>query len=331
MNTITPEKKQTVLKTLAVAGILALCAVIAWLAIQIVKVFPSALSALTIIAEEVYTFDPENNTAIAITPLPAPVAAGEVTTLSWHKAFNDGSYNLSYECTEGVALLLHKENSVEILPCDQPYILGAVDNAHIVATSSKGENATISYTITYVAENETVVSQTGESTITITPPSLAGGENPTPDTATSTPTKPTPQVAGIATTTVEYSFEYTPVSNENAAIDLRVTNNGVGEIRNNVFIATQTLETGEEGAFQFVVHNIGGKTSANWTYQADLPDGTDYESGPQKPLLPNERVTITLGITPLEDDGRASYGIIVETNEDQSETNNRFTASVLVN
>ena len=58
MENVTPEKKQPVIKGLAVAGLFAIIILSAWLAIQIVKVLPTAIDSLASIANSVYNHNP---------------------------------------------------------------------------------------------------------------------------------------------------------------------------------------------------------------------------------------------------------------------------------
>jgi len=142
-------------------------------------------------------------------------------------------------------------------------------------------------------------------------------------TPSTTPSKPvTPQYRTVATYVV-------PTSNPNGYTDLEVSLVAVGEMTNDErFIPGTSLETNELGAMQFRVKNIGTKTSSNWHFVADLPNGDEFKSIVQQPLKPGEMTTLTVSFATDRKDGIHRFGVDVYGNSDINTANNGFTATV---
>jgi len=350
MNNVTPEKKSGVLNTLAIIGLIGLIILIALLSVQLVKVFPNAMTSLVGMADDVYNLpvkndESNNNFAINLTSTDIETTvSGKGLTLTWDNEATRGYYTFKYECVDGLSLTIKTEVSEFAgASCDNRYNIGLVDSATLLIESEKNASVDFNYSLSYYKENSFGETSSISKSIKVVNPSLAVINNPvvpvTPvepepvPVATSTPpTTPTPTTPPTTPTPV-YTYTYAiPVSNPNGFTDLSVTYLGIGVInRNNIFVPQSTLNRNAEGSFQFSVKNIGSKTSNDWTFESDLPGGLSYTSGKQLPLKPNERAIITLGFPEIDSRGVKAFGAEVNITGDSNRNNNKFSWSVIVN
>src|SRR5690606_11174041 len=118
-------------------------------------------------------------------------------------------------------------------------------------------------------------------------------------------------------------------SNPNSYTDLEVSLVAVGKMTNDErFIPGASLETNELGALQFRVKNIGTKTSTDWRFIAELPNGDEFLSSTQRPLKPGEMSTLTISFETGDRDGSRSFGVSVRGGNDTSNANNGFSAKI---
>src|SRR3989344_9686386 len=103
MNNVTPERKQNVLKSLALAGLLAIIIFIAWVSVQIVSVFPNAVSSLASLADSVYSYDPRDEKDITLSTPVNDAKSGATITTAWDRQLKPGSYALSCTCQDSEA------------------------------------------------------------------------------------------------------------------------------------------------------------------------------------------------------------------------------------
>ncbi len=353
MNNVTPEQKQTLTKSLAVAGLLGIIILTAWLAIQIVQIFPSALSSLATIANSVYNYNPLQTNELSLSQTEVSVNSGVEFEVSWPKSDLAGTYTFSFECVDDITLDLRtKEKTFSDASCNQPYDLGDSNQVAITAITQEATSTDISYTISFYRPNsekptlsssETVsvnsevftldIDDTTDVTIkededTMSTSTVAKEEivSNTPVVATK-PSKPTPVKP---TSTPLYIYEI-PSSNPAGIPDLAITYQGVGHLSaNGLFTKTNVLKKNVVGAVQFTVHNIGNKTSDVWTYHVLFPNGNTYHSKSEKGLLPNERATITVQIPAVISGSATTLAVSVNTDFDNNTDNNTFNATAIV-
>jgi hypothetical protein len=335
------------MKTLAVVGFLALIVFGTWLAIQVVRMAPEAFSSLASLAESL-ELERKGQNNIEILTTESVVNSNESFTVSWSKVKRQGTYVITYECIDGVSLDIRLENAIVPVPCGTPFLLTeGVTSIDAKFTSDKKRFVDVPYTIGFIKENESNIAFLSSKTLTIVNAKIPSGivsgettdETPKPEvkpettvkpTVTPTTPKPTPTYAG----TVGYTYTTTykvPVSDPNGFTDLAVKFLGVGTINSkNEFVKKSELEAGEKGALQFEVKNIGTKTSSSWTFEADLPDGSDYDSKTQTALKPNERAVLTIALEDAGDDGSKKFSVKVYGGGDTKTGNNSFSVTVKV-
>lgn len=342
MNQVSEEKKESLTKILAILGFLAIIVFAVWLAVQIVRVIPSAFSSLASIAEVVYNYRGEESLEVATQK--SVLNAGESFTVSWNDMRGEGTYAFSYACTDGVSVDMRKaDGTIETIACDTQVSLGNATSIELLASSEKTRFIDVSYTITYTKAGKTEVASSKTATVTIVNASI-----PTNGVAVKTDDEPKQEVEKTPKTEVQETtptaqtytqgtpkkvtkYVYiTPVSDPKGDVDLQITFLGVGTIKNGVFLAQTSIDTDDEGALQFEVKNIGTKTAEDWSYEAELPASISYSSGDQKALKPNERAVITLGFEGLTKSGTEIVSVEIEAKGDVKKSNNEFSKTIKV-
>lgn len=151
----------------------------------------------------------------------------------------------------------------------------------------------------------------------------------TPVVTDTKPTTSTPKPAPITYKTVTTYKQ--PVSDPNGYVDLFASFVAVGTMTaNDRFIAASYIEEDEPAAFQFKVKNNGTKTSGEWRFKIELPNGSKIESEAQRPLGPSETSTLTIAFSGVENKKNRDISIEVTTSGDVNTSNNSFKVRVEV-
>lgn len=362
-NEVTPEKKTSILKSLAVVGFTSIIILLAWLSVQAVRVAPSTFSSLASIAESIYQRQvspaetKKETSPLAVTSSVKSVNAGEPIEINWGETDSPGSFTFSYACSEGVAVDLNNVGGVRGIACDTNYNVGDITSLSLTVDSEKARYTNILYTVSFLRTNDTSPYATGTASFTVVNSKITdlwAKEDSTPDsepqTETVEPSSPivpendsdelteAPDVSTAPTVptatkkprakTFEQEYVYTiPTSDPNGRTDLSPRFLGLGKIVSNTFFAGQA-KVGEAGALQFEVKNYGTKTSDEWSFTISLPSGQAYESETQSPLKPNERAVITIGY-PATNQSTHNFAVSVKSAADKNLINDQF--SKLVN
>jgi hypothetical protein len=340
MNQVTEEKKEAMTKILAIAGFIAVVIFAVWLAVQIVKVIPSAFSSLASIADVVYNYN--NKQELEVSTPNSVVNAGDSFTINWTDMRKAGTYSFSYECTDGVSVEVRSNGEINPVACDTDLDLGDVASLELRISSEKFRFVDVPYTITFTETDgeETAAKKSTVTLVNASIPTSGVADNTDPEEPKETPvvskpvTKPVTTVkptytAGKPITTTKYVY-VTPVSDPKGKIDLQVTFLGVGTLVGKTFVPKAVIDADEDGALQFEVKNIGTKTSGEWEYEANLPSDITYASPDQKALKPNERAVITLGFSGISAEGSEKIGVEVTTKNDTKTINNEFTRTIKI-
>lgn len=346
MNGENNQRKDSAIKTLAIIGFTATIVLGVWLAVQVVQLAPSAFTSLASLSESVYG-KPSADQITAVTSK-SVVNNAETFTLSWSKVNRPGAYRFMYECTEGVDVLLkNTAGTMSPAACGQPFPLVGDGKTEVQVKSDNLRFIDVSYTVTFTDEGAREIAFADSDKFTVVNATIpqgglvAGAEDDKVTTSDEVTTKPTSEVETTAPATIpntpvavqqpQYQFTYElPKSNPNGFVDLKATYLGVGELtNNNTFVPRATLDNDVRGALKFSVTNIGTKTSGEWTYEVEMPNGTTYESPNQEGLKPNETATIILGFA-VSDTGTKSIKGEVIVGNDRNNDNNDFSWSVQV-
>jgi hypothetical protein len=350
-DTTQQQKKESILKSLAILGFIGTIVVIAWLSVQLIQILPSAFSSLASLAESVYNerhtvLQTEEAETLAITSTTTLATAGEPVTITWSAASVPGNFAFSYHCADGVAIDLADTAETRSITCDTLYDIGNVTTLTFLVDSEKRRYADIWYTISFLGTNDTeprasstaqltvvnstITSSLAEATPEVAKPTKPAQTTPTISETPTTPTIPKTETIPVTPTTQpkpEQEYSYTiPVSNPQGKVDLATRYLDLGKIINNSFVAS-AVRRDEAGAIQFEVKNHGTKTSGTWTYSITLPDGDVYRSKSQAALKPNERAVLTIGFPAVS---VSSHTFIVTVNEasDQVVRNDSFQKKV---
>ncbi len=343
-NNVSPQKKVSILNTFAVAGFVAIVLLLAWLSIQLVQLFPNALTSLASLAEGV---DQASETMveddvmepIIVTSNTSLMKTGEALDIEWESANARGSYVFAYDCIDGVAVNQIEGTVERQLACDTNYNVGDVTSLTVAIESEKNRYTDVTYSVGFLSTNDTEPRAMGSDVVTIINEEVNGfvfntdsGELtnevvvepevpavPEPETpAVITPVTPTP-----STPVFEQEFVYEiPTSDPNGVTDLSTSFIAVGDIVSNRFVPG-TVEANEGGAIQFSVKNFGTKTSSNWTFEVSLPNGGTYNSPVQVPLKPNERAVLTIGFA-AGSDASHTFEVSVDESTDRNSRNDAF-------
>lgn len=330
------SREDRFMKALAIVGFVVVVILLAWLAVQVVRVLPGAFASLARLAEDVNT--PHQEISLDVTASNNVVNSESSIEITWSDLLVPGTYEFTYECVDGVTANVRTSRG-EILPlsCETPYTVESDAFALDIQFASEQARFTdVSYRITFTPDDEEDDSSETSKTLTVVNASipLAGiepedeEEAPVTDEPDTTPSEPVEPP--VYYRTVETRTYTTPTSDPNGYTELAVTYMGVGTINSqNRFVAESELEEGERGAFQFEVKNTGTKTSGTWSFEAELPNDSEYDSKPQDVLKPQERSIVTVAFSGLES-GKETFGVTIEGGDDQTSGNNSFSKSVTV-
>lgn len=343
MNNESNNKKESILKTLAIVGFIGIIILISWLSVQLVHVMPSAFSSLASLAEgldqqSIKNADDNEPASFTVTSEATLVNNGESMKLFWDTARVQGTYTFAYSCTGGVSIdILDVNEGLQNIACDTNYNIGNTDSINIQIESEKKRFENVNYTVSFLATNDTKPRATGKSSFTVINSDIqdvlaSDTEDSTPAEETETTVGDSGAETGVetpvdSTPTYEQEFVYTiPTSDPNGRTDLFTKFLSTGNITANAYFSG-TIEKNDSGALQFEVKNFGTKTSEDWTYSMTLPGGGVYTSTEQAGLKPNERAVITIGF-PTTDISRYAFVVKVEESTDKNILNNRFTQVV---
>ena len=353
-NNVSPEKKDSILKSLAIVGFIGIIILIAWLSIQLVNFIPGAFSSLASIAEgldqyketvveEIKEDEPEM-VKFSVTSEKTLVSKGEEVVLNWEDSSKSGSYTFAYECADGVSVDIFDNEGTKSIDCNNNYNVGDRNNLTISVDSEKERYSLLKYSISFLKTEDSEPSAKAESSLTVYNSDvndvIADSENedttevitPTESTSNTDTTSAgnndtTPTTVAGNETVYKQEFVYQiPTSDPNGRTDLSIKFLNTGTIVGNTFFPGK-IKTEEEGALQFEVKNYGTKTSKEWTYSLTLPNGGTYTSNKQLPLKPNERAVIVVGFPTTEDTTHTFKGSIKDSS-DVNSINNQFSQSV---
>ncbi len=308
----------------------------AWSATQIVKLLPSAISSLASLADTVHNYKPEKY-SISVTSEKNTINSSEIVSVTWNNK-TSGTYTFSYECKDGIAVdISYSDKEFSSIACDNAYDLGTIDQIKMKIDSEKNRFSEVIYTIAYFQKNDNSSSTSQTNTISIINqdvPDLAIEESTSTSTDVVSNTENSSSTSEIVTEEKlvtkpikinkpippdpVYVYEV-PISNPNGITDLVLSKLNIGTITKNV-----------SGAIQFTVHNIGTKTSEDWTFAVTLPGNIEYVSSTQKPLKPNERAVLTIEFPAVTNTNPQAVTVNIKTKRDSNINNNYLEQTAII-
>jgi len=353
-NNVSPQKKSTILNSLAVTGFVAIVLILAWLSIQLVQLFPNAVTSLASLAEGVNQSAVDIDTEpeieqIVVTSNTSLLKTGENLNINWNKSDANGSYVFAYDCIDGVAISQVEGTVERQLDCDTNYNVGDIVNLTLAIESEKNRYTDVTYNVSFLQTNDTTPRAIGSDVVTVineevnvfaqnTFTETLSNESVVTETeetenesevAVEEPVVTTPVTPTTPTTPVfEQEFVFAiPTSDPNGTTDLRASYVAMGEVISNRFVPGP-VSTENDGAIQFAVKNIGTKTSNDWSFTISLPNGGEYNSPTQVALKPNEEAVLTIGFPATEDDTAHTFEVEVDVSGDRNSGNDSFTQRV---
>jgi len=335
------------MRTFAVVGLVAVLALIAWLAVQGIRYLPRAgdgLGAAVNAVTSVFRTAPEESLSIALTE--RTVQVGDVATFGFEyqgDAINP-VYNFSYECVDGVSFTVMGSRGWTDLACETPFVSNDAEVQVIPSATEKRFNQvtlslssgelsddTLFTVINMEARDETsaldeLVAELNEADevaqedVSNVPSEVvedvqeSATPAPAPNTPAVTPLQPAPTV---------------PVARDPADLAVNIVETGVlvevaGE---NTFFPVSPIPSDKVAAVRFTVTNQGEQSSGTWTFRAELPIEGDedyvYTAPAQNAMLPGTQVEFTLGFDQIseDDEGRIEVFIIPTQSTDRSANN----------
>lgn len=301
------------MRILAIIGLVATLALIAWVIVQGTRLLPNAggrMSAAVSSVTSVFRSAPRESLSIGLDA--RTLTSGAATELRFEYTGEQvpASYVFSYSCVEGVTLAVLTGAGARDLACATPLPFES-DRASVQITSSKTRFTDITLTVTSGALKY-------DTLVTVVNTSLASSiATTTTPVATTTPSSAPTNVAPkpVVTTTPKAPVVSKPVSVPTkqpidrpvstvvvpADLVLNIEDTGiltkVGG--SSTFFPVSPIPSNKTAAVTFTVTNAGGKQSGTWAFRAWLPIEGDsdyqYSSPIQASLKPGQQIEYTLG------------------------------------
>ena len=283
-----PEKRtfrDSVLRAIAVIGLVAILILGAWGIIQIVFGLPDFLSGLggRFGSNPPTQTQTTSGTATEGLSLSAPTIAhtGEPLALSWNHANATGNYGylVSYSCASGLTVEAPTPSgSSREVPCNTPFnFTNATQGMTLTPKLTGTKQADVTFFVAASRLSDGRITAVGSSTVSILPSNAQSGAAPGTSARTS---------SSYGSSTTRPAASYSPsgrTSNLYSYPDLASR-----------IISAQPMNG--RYSVQFVVENDGTNVAPyGWEFTAQLPSGYTYVSQPQQKLYPGDKIVYTLG------------------------------------
>lgn len=333
-------------KALAIVGLIAVLAAVAWLAVQTLRTVPSFISRMNDTGAAVTLsslFSRNKESELSITLDKTVVNSGEPITLAINTQGGTGNYSISYECKDEASFVVQTDDatSTATATCGTPTtVTAASGTVSIVPTSNDTRYLDVYITVAGIdaegqassnAKDTALFTVVNDDAVTATTTTNAGTPSPTVVGAKSTIKTQTSTKAPVAT--------YTPTPVQpviTGPTDLAITILATGvSLGNNEFVRTPQIPTASRGAVQFVVENKGGQPSGPWGFVANLPIEGDsdfrYASPLQQSLNAGDKIQFVLGFDQILEESTGTIKItLLPGSETDKATNNTAQALVVI-
>ena len=282
------------------------------------------------------------STKIALSADKNPAHINEPFTLTWNGDHrSDGTYILSYTCSNNVGFTTSVNQPNEAIACgSQYYFVPQKNSIVLVPTGKDTQGADISLGLSFLQTGSTTPVDVGSLAITVVNPTAS---NPITNPATSTPpvvsptpiitptqqpvvTTPSPTPVTPAPVTPAPTPKPTPgVSNPNGIADLSVRVIAVGYIDpgTGAFVESQSAAPNSRVAVKFNVMNAGTKSTGAWSFTATLPSAAHpvFYSPIERSLTPQSGSIFTLSFDYPQYQGINTISIQLDPNHSVSQSN----------
>jgi len=270
---------------LAIVGFIILFVIIVWGLFHIVNLSGTSITSL-------FSSKPK----VTVTA-PKSAISGEPITVAWQYSGKDaGTFSFLYKCDQNFYFGAGSSRALARIPCGSAINVGSSTSAMVIPVLS--ERASLDVPVTIIFSPNTGERVQGEATIAIaaatsTPPSTPVVEPKpvkptTPYTPKTYPRKPLNLVAHAGS----------------GPADLRVAMILVGVIdpSSGALLPRAPRSTSEIVGVEFDIANIGGSSTGNWYFTANLPTGGAqpyiFTSPTQRSLAPGEHIVNVLRFAP---------------------------------
>ena len=302
---------------LAIIGFIILIVIVVWGLVRIASLSTGSLSDL-------FGSKPK----VEVTA-PKTAVSGQPIALTWKYTGKEvGTFSFLYQCAENFQFVTsvpgNASNAVTKIPCGAAISVGSSTAATVIPSSTATSPVSVPVTIVFTSQDGNTRAE-GSATISVTPGSATPPVQPPPPPPTSGGT-PKPKPTTKPTT-------YTPTVRRQVALvphaasgptDLAVRMITAGVIDpSGALINRAPISPLEIMAIEFDVANVGGTSTGNWYFTAQLPTGPTnylYVSPVQISLKPGEHIVYVLRFSPNMRGGAASVQIdpanrVIEANE----------------
>jgi hypothetical protein len=322
----------TIMRVLAIIGLVATLALIAWAIVQGIRFVPNAgerMSAAVTSVSSVFRSAPSESLTLELDS--RTINTGDTTELrfAYTGATSPSSYEFSYTCADGVTLVVHTTAGNRDLACATPLSFSE-PRARVAFTSSKTRFADVTLTVTSGALKDTTVVTLVNSVISnvglgTTTPTVASTTTASTTKATTTTkaaaasSKPAvaKPVSTTKTTTPKQPVDVPVVNLKPADLALAIKDTGI--IGGTTFFPLSPIPSNKIAAVVFTVTNTGDKPSGTWAFKAWLPtEGNPtyrYTSPLQASLLPGMQVEYTLGFDQVVNATKGTINVELATTD----------------
>lgn len=307
-----------ILRVLAIAGLVALLAFVAWIVIQGMRLAPQAgggLSAAVSAVSSIFRSAPEESLVIELDT--RTIAADRDTTIRWAYEGEDAmnEYRFSYSCNRSVVLRTITDEGINDLACGEVLTVSGTS----LTVSPKSEEyrfADIELSVSVGDLSDTTlvtVVNTRVSTDAVDDADANDAEADTGDSTDATDSVDATNTTDTTNTTenthaTDTPAPVTPAYRAPADLVLNITDTGVyipvaGE---DTFFPIDPIPSDRRAGVVFTVTNRGAVTSGAWAFKATVPTDGDaayeYTSPLQNGIRGGTQVEFTLGFDDLPED-----------------------------
>lgn len=331
-----------VMRFLAVTGLVAVLALIAWLVVQGIRLMPNLgqnITAAVSSVTSVFRSAPEEDIVFDLSS--RTLTSGQQVVVRWnYVGTSEESARFSYDCARNVTLSIESNGSWQDVVCGQEV---EIENNMftMIPTSPKTRFADLTLhvsrgdvedaTLVTVVNTELATERDDLFVVETSTSTPSDDVAPVTDVPTET-TANTPTV--VAPTPVSPAPAPTPVvatprvlAPADLVVNIEETGVYVPVAGRDTFFPVSPIPSEKRAGVIFTVTNRGEKPSGAWGFVANLPIEGDmkyrYASPVQAPLAPGMQVQFTLGFDEVIAKGKGLIRIeLLPTGEDVSAGNN---------
>lgn len=321
-----------IMKSLAILGLVAVLALAAWLAVQLVRTVPTLgdrMQGAVVAVQTLFRGAPETDLSLELDNRTVPVGEEVALGVAYTGETPPASYTFVYNCADSATFEVKSaDKDWEQVACDTPY---SFTGERVTFIPTSDNNRFLDITLTVAAADGSVTDSTlvtvvnervadsrssllGDGAATSTDGTNGGGDDASAENGGAeapatqgkepvTSTKPTSGgttgAAPAPTVTTPIRTPITPTGPSDLVVNI-VETGVLAEVQGrNTLFPLAVIPSDKTAGVRFTVTNRGGAASGPWAFRMNLPIEGDsnygYTSPAQKSLAPNAQVEFTLG------------------------------------